>query len=157
MGCDHAGGDAALPTQLSSSGRVGAAFPDRVKDAFGRVGEVSVKGRHLVLGDGILKVLDGQLLGRAGGVGVCEGEDMLGEGQQRPFRVLRIGAHFVVVMGYLLLLEMGERVCQWKTDVVSVSVVPSRSTPLEFGKQLCMEGGCRPEMASFVVLECFRN
>lgn len=150
MGRDHAGGDAALPTQPSGTGSVGAGFPNRVKNTLGRVREVSVKGRHLVLGDGILKVLDGRLLGRAGGVGVCECEDMLGKGQQRPFRVLRIGAHVVVVMGTSLRAKEGDGRggCKWKTAGAGQCRSPGRSTPLEIGKQLMeVDAGLRWEVS----------
>jgi hypothetical protein len=43
-----------------------------------------------VLGDGILELLGGGLLGGLGSVWVGEREDMLGEWQQRPFCVLQV-------------------------------------------------------------------
>ena len=45
--------------------------------------------------DCILEGFGAGLLGCLGCVRVCQAEDVLGERQQRPFCVLRIGSHFL--------------------------------------------------------------
>ncbi len=46
-----------------------------------------------MFGDGILKFLEGSLSRACVRRGVCEGEDVLGEGKIGIFGVLRVGTH----------------------------------------------------------------
>ena len=48
----------------------------------------------MVFFDGILELAEGDLAGGFDGVGVCEGEDVLSEGEAGVFKELRIGTHF---------------------------------------------------------------
>jgi hypothetical protein len=75
----------------SRSGR--AALTKSVEDAVEWMGQISIERSHLVLGDSILKSLYSGLLRIFSGITVCEGENVLRQRQQWPFRVLGVGTH----------------------------------------------------------------